>query len=61
MKTVEMSIAPEDLASGPVGRIDPVRVDATTEVDLDRQAAIDTMEAMQDAARFVRRVRPDPS
>ena len=47
--------------SGPVGRIDPVRVDATTEVDLDRQAAIDTMEAMQDTATFVRRVRPDPS
>lgn len=57
MKTVRVTIdpaTPETLASG---RIDPARVDAMTEADLARQAAADEREAMQDAARFARRVR----
>jgi len=39
------------------GRIDPARVDATSEAVLARQRAADDAEAMQDAAKFVRRVR----
>jgi putative transcriptional regulator len=39
------------------GRIDPARVDATTDTDIALQAAADEAEAMLDAARFVRRVR----
>ncbi|MGB7484058.1 helix-turn-helix domain-containing protein [Castellaniella ginsengisoli] len=57
MKTVRMAITREDLVSRSVGRIDPARVDATTEADLARQVAADEAEAMQDAARFARRVR----
>jgi putative transcriptional regulator len=46
-----------DPASPVQGRIDPVRVDATTECDIAAQHAQDETEAMQDAARFARRVR----
>uniref|UniRef100_A0A831ZZY6 Helix-turn-helix domain-containing protein n=1 Tax=Desulfacinum infernum TaxID=35837 RepID=A0A831ZZY6_9BACT len=52
-----MTIDPPDPATLTVGRIDPARVDATTEEDIARQAAADEAQAMQDAARFVRRVR----
>lgn len=41
----------------PAGRIDPDRVDATTEQDIAAQQAQDEADAMQDAARFARRVR----
>ncbi len=57
MKTVRMTIdsaIPATLASG---RIDPARVDATTEADIAKQIAADEAEAMQDAAKFARRVR----
>jgi len=54
MKTVHMTLDPTLLD---VGRIDPVRVDATSEEELTRQAAADEAEAMQDAGRFARRVR----
>lgn len=37
--------------------VDRRKLDATTEVDLANQQAEDDAEAMQDAARFVRRVR----
>jgi putative transcriptional regulator len=40
-----------------VGRIDVQRVDATTEADLQRQAAEDDAAAAQDAALYARRVR----
>lgn len=53
MKTVRMTI---DSAVA-LGRIDTARVDATTETDINRQAAHDEAEAMQDIAKFVRRVR----
>jgi len=57
MKTVRMTLDVSDLSSFDMGRIDPVRVDATSEEELARQAAVDEAEAMQDAARFARRVR----
>ncbi len=57
MKTVRMTITQEDLASRSIGRINAALVDATTEADLVRQMAADEADAMQDAGRFVRRVR----
>lgn len=57
MKTARVTIDPARRASLPKGRIDKSRVDATTEADIDRQAAEDEALAMQDAARFARRVR----
>ena len=44
-------------APPPGPRVDRRKLDATTEVDLANQQAEDDAEAMQDAARFVRRVR----
>ena len=38
-------------------RIDWARVDATTEAEIERQAAFDDAEAAKDAAAWVRRVR----
>jgi putative transcriptional regulator len=43
-------------ASG-AGRFDAQAVDLTTEADIARHAATDEQEALQDAARFARRVR----
>lgn len=57
MKTVRVTIDPASPASVAQGRIDPVRVDATTEKDIAMQQAADAAEAMQDAAKFARRVR----
>ncbi len=57
MKTVRVTIDPAVPASLASGRIAPARVDATTEDDIARQAAADEAEAMQDAAKFARRVR----
>jgi putative transcriptional regulator len=57
MKTVRMTIDPSTPPTQAVGRIDPARVDATTEADIARQEAEDEAKAMQDAARFARRVR----
>lgn len=57
MKTVRMTInpaAPDSLARG---RIDAARVDVTTENDIVLQKAADEAGAMQDAAKFARRVR----
>ena len=54
MKTVRMTINSGSLVSG---RIDPTRVDATTEEDIAAQQAEDEAEAMRDAAKFARRVR----
>ncbi len=50
-------IDPAALAAPTAGRIDPARVDATTEADIAQQAAADATAAMQDAAKFARRVR----
>lgn len=57
MKTVRMTIDPAVPASLAVGRIDPARVDATTGEDIAAQQAADEVGAMQDAAKFARRVR----
>lgn len=57
MKTVRMTIDAAAAATGTSGRIDAARVDATTEAELARQAATDEAQAMQDAAKFARRVR----
>ena len=57
MKTVRVKIDPAGSESQDSGRIDAARVDATTEADLARQAASDEADAMQDAAKFARRVR----
>jgi len=57
MKTTRMKIDPATLTLPPQGRIDPARVDATTAKDIALQQAADEAEAMQEAARFARRVR----
>jgi len=57
MKTVRMTIDPEAPASLTRGRIDTARVDATTDQDIARHKAADEAAAIQDAARFARRVR----
>src|SRR5665811_1910421 len=57
MKTVRMTINPAVPASLAVGRIDPARVDATTEAEIAAHQAVDEVGAMQDAAKFARRVR----
>ena len=57
MKTVRMTIDPADPVSLAVGRIDPLRVDATTEQDIAAHQADDEADALQDAAKFARRVR----
>jgi len=40
-----------------LGRVDPARVDATSEEDIAAHQAADEAEALQDAAKFARRVR----
>lgn len=57
MKTVRMTIDPTVAASLAYGRIDPVRVDATTEEAILTHKTADEIEAMQDSAKFARRVR----
>jgi putative transcriptional regulator len=52
-----MKIDVQNPKAKPVGRIDPKRVDATTEADIARHKAADDAEAMLDAAKFARRVR----
>ena len=57
MKTVRMRIDPAQPASMTLGRIDLARVDATAEKEITTQIAVDEAGAMQDAAKFARRVR----
>lgn len=57
MKTVRMTIDVQKSNAKSVGRIDPRRVDATTDADVARQQAADDADAMLDAAKFARRVR----
>ena len=54
MKTVRMNI---DAAVPGNGRIDPERVDATSEEQIAAQQASDDAQARQEAAKFARRVR----
>lgn len=57
MKTVRMTLDLQNLGTLPTGRIDTARVDTTTEADIARHKAADEASAMQDAAKFARRVR----
>ena len=57
MKTVRIKIDVISPDAKPTGRVDHRRLDATTESDITSQMAADEAEAMQDAAKFARRVR----
>ena len=57
MSTTRVRIDPSDPSTLPEGRIDPARVDATTEAGIAAQEREDEEEAMQDMARYARRVR----
>lgn len=56
-KTVRVTLDSAAPAALAVGRIDTARVDATTEADINRQVAHDEAQALQDTAKFARRVR----
>jgi putative transcriptional regulator len=55
MKLKQVAIDPRQ--GSRIGRFDAARVDGTTEADIERHAADDDRDAMQDAAQFARRVR----
>ncbi len=57
MSTTRVRIDPDDPATLPEGRIDPAVVDATTEAEIAAQQEEDDAEAMQDMARYARRIR----
>ncbi len=57
MKTVRVKIDPVSLAGLPKGRVDKHHLDATSERDIALQIVADDAEAMQDVAKFARRVR----
>lgn len=57
MKIVHVKIDPVSLAGLPKGRVNEARLDATSERDIILQTAADNAEAMQDTAKFTRRVR----
>lgn len=57
MKTVSVKIDPVTIAGLPRGRVNKNRLDATNERDIALQMTQDDKEAMQDAAKFARRVR----
>ena len=57
MSTTRVRIDPDDPATLPEGRIDPSVVDGTTEAEIALQEKEDEAQAMQDMARYARRVR----
>jgi putative transcriptional regulator len=57
MKTARIKIDPATMSLQGIGRINKAKVDATTEAQIAEQAAQDEALAMQDAAKFARRVR----
>jgi putative transcriptional regulator len=57
MSTTRVRIDPEDSATLPKGRIDFAVVDGTTETEIALQQQEDDAEAMQDMARYARRIR----
>ena len=57
MSTTRVWIDPDDPSTLPEGRIDPAVVDGTTEAEIAVQQQEDDAEAMQDMARYTRRVR----
>lgn len=57
MNKVRLTINSLEMSSLPKGRIDTNRLDATTEADIALQKSIDEADALQDTAKFARRVR----
>ena len=57
MSSTRVRIDPDDPLTFPEGRIDPAVVGATTEAEIALQQKEDDAEAMQDMARYVRRIR----
>ena len=57
MSRTRLRIDPDDPQTLPPGRVDRAVLDATTEEDIALQARHDDAQAMQDMARFARRVR----
>jgi len=57
MKTVRMKIEPNAVSAKRVGRVNTSKLDATTETQIAQHAAQDDAAAIQDAAKFARRVR----
>ena len=57
MSTTRIKVDPDDPATFPKGRIDTVVVDATTEAEIAVHQKEDDAEAMQDMARYARRIR----
>ncbi len=57
MSTTRVRVDPDDPSTFPGGRIDAGRVEATTEAEIVAQEREDEAEALQDMARYARRVR----
>ena len=57
MSTTRVRIDPDDPASFPTGRVDPAVVDGTTEAEIAMHQRQDETAALQDMARYARRVR----
>ena len=57
MTTTRLKIEPGKVTDKQIGRINVSQVDATTEAQITQQTAQDEALAMQDAAKFARRVR----
>jgi putative transcriptional regulator len=57
MKTVRMKLDVQNPAAKLIGGMDAKRLDATTESDIAMHQAEDEANAMNDAAKFARRVR----
>ena len=57
MSTTRVRIDPDDPSTFPEGRIDPAVVDSTTEAEIALQERKDEAEALQDMARYTRRIR----
>lgn len=57
MNTIRMTIDPDDPGTSPKGIVDYTKVDATTDAEIARQQQEDDEEAMQEMARYARRVR----
>ena len=57
MSTTRVTIDPDDPATFPTGRVDPAVVDSTTEAKIALHQQQDDAAAMQDMARYARRVR----
>ena len=57
MSTTRVRIDLDDPSTFPEGRINPAVVDATTEAEITLQEQEDEAEALQDMARYTRRIR----